>query len=358
VNENGIGWLRFLRQYGPTSKNDSMYDETIRRSARRRRVRPLEFDHPSREPVCATLLQDNPTSVILTGTAGDGKTHLCRDIWERLGGDEKAWASNAAYLRTTVSGHSPTPRTLHVIRDLSAWVPLRDVAWPADKVELLTHFCRSICDQDPENLFLIAANDGQLLETWRRLPDAPGVPRSRQVIETLLVEDLREVEGAFVRCFNLSRGSSADLFDRALEAFVSHEGWQECYASSPGDHDAFGPHCPIRHNFELLRSPLVRRRLRALFDLCDFNELHIPIRQILMLLANAVLGHPDAAADWLMTPADVPVILRCGTRAKASLYNNVFGGNLTENRRESLTIFDYLNSSASGRRRRTGSTTS
>ena len=27
-------------------------------------------------------------NVVLTGTAGDGKTSLCNEVWERLGGDD------------------------------------------------------------------------------------------------------------------------------------------------------------------------------------------------------------------------------------------------------------------------------
>jgi hypothetical protein len=342
MNENGIAWLRFLRQYGPTAKNDSMYDETIRRSARRHRIKPLDFEHPAQADVSAALMRPDPPSVILTGTAGDGKTHLCRGVWERLGGEERAWATDAPYLTTAMNAPGASSVTLHVLRDLSAWVPLREAAWPEEKVELLTRFSRTLWDRDPAHVFLIAANDGQLIETWRRLPHSPEVARTRQLLETLLVEDRREAEGAFVQCFNLSRGSSAELFDRALDAFLAHDGWQDCLAGSPADDEAFGPNCPIRHNVDLLRSPLVRGRLRSLFELCDANNLHIPIRQILLLLANAVLGHPGASADWLLTPADVPLILRAGTRAQASLYNNIFGGNLTENRRESLTIFDYF----------------
>ncbi len=72
--------LKFLRQYGPIARNDSMYDETIQRAAKRARVAPIVFDHPRRAEVLSCFKADTPTSVILTGTAGDGKTHLCRLI--------------------------------------------------------------------------------------------------------------------------------------------------------------------------------------------------------------------------------------------------------------------------------------
>jgi hypothetical protein len=135
--------------------------------------------------------------------------------------------------------------------------------------------------------------------------------------------------------------SSAELFDRAIEAFSTHPGWQELQQSNHGENEVFGPKCPIRHNYELLQTPLIRSRLHALLELCDYNGLHVPIRQILLLLTNAVLGHPDAK-DHLMVPADVPKILSTGTVSKASLYNNMFGGNLSDIRRQGITIFDYL----------------
>ena len=85
----------------------------------------------------------------------------------------------------------------------------------------------------------------------------------------------------------------------------------------------FGPKCPIRRNLELLKTDLGASDCYPLLELCDHNGLHIPIRQILLLLANAVLGHPDVR-DHLMVAADVPRIISAGTVSRASLYNNIF----------------------------------
>ena len=43
-----------------------------------------------------------------------------------------------------------------------------------------------------------------------------------------------------------------------------------------------------------------------------------------------------------MTADDVPKVIGAGTRAHASLYNNIFGGNLPEGRRGNSIIFEYL----------------
>lgn len=333
-----------------------MYDETIQRSARRQGIKPIEFEHPAQTEIvnCFGRATTDPVSVILTGTAGDGKTHLCRQIWKALSGQEKEWASDSPYL-TLYSRYPKDRRTwpgsddpalyrsvkIHFIRDLSGWAPQQGAEWDPEKEELLEKCCRSFFDPDIGEIFLIAANDGQLIESWRRLKDTDYVKRARLVFEELLVEDKKQHPGVRLKFFNLSRTSSAALFDRAISAFLQHPGWQELAEDTPGENEVFGPKCPIRHNYELLQTELVRSRLRALLELCDYNGLHVPIRQILLLLTNSILGHPDVK-DHLMVPGDVPKVIAAGTVSMASLFNNIFGGNLSHIRRQSITIFDYL----------------
>ncbi len=210
---------------------------------------------------------------------------------------------------------------------------------------MLQKFCKSLFDPDSDDVFLIAANDGQLIETFERFSNQSkndeSAIKTLSIFEDLLVEDQQEQEGVRLCFFNLSRGSSSELFQRAVKSFINHPGWNDCFVTDPGENEAFGPKCPIRHNYELLQTPLVQSRLKSLFELCDYNGLHVPIRQILLLLTNAVLGHPDTR-DRLMVPSDVPKIIAAGTISKASLYNNIFGGNLTKMRRQSITIFDYF----------------
>lgn len=334
-------WLKFLRQYGPVPRNDNMYDETIQRSARRQGILPIEFEHPYQTLIvnCFSQATADPVSVILTGTAGDGKTHLCRHVWKLLGGSDEDWATDSAYLTFERSLFRPV--RFHVIRDLSGWAPQQGAEWEEEKEALLQRFCHSLFDSEVDDIFLIAANDGQLIESFRRLRETEDAKRARQVFEDLLVEDRQGLPGVRLRFFNLSRASSAELFDRAIEKFLSHPGWDELRQDVPAENDVFGPNCPIRRNYELLGTPLVRGRLRSLLELCDHNGLHVPVRQILLLLTNAVLGHPDVN-QYLMVPGDVPKVISAGTVSKASLYNNIFGANLSDIRRQSITIFDFL----------------
>jgi hypothetical protein len=342
ISQQAMRWIRFMRQYGPIPRNDNMYDEHIRKSAKRAGIRPLAFIHPVEQDVLAEFRpkRTDRRSVILTGTAGDGKSHLCGKIWALLGGSEAQWTSDDVYHTLEIPGERGT-LSIHVIRDLTALPPHDTKGRYSDKAELLTRFCDCLCAPDGKTQFLVAANDGQLVETLQRLPTTDNVARVRSIVESLLVEGRRESAESPLTLFNLSRVPCVALYDLALDAVLEHEGWSECYSSKVAD-GFFGDRCPIRHNYELLKSPLVRRRLLSLFELCDCNELHVPIRRLLLLFANAILGHSDAK-DRLMQAADVSTFLQKNTTAKASLFNNLFGGNLSEVRRDSLEVFDYLN---------------
>lgn len=343
---NAEQWIGFLRQYGPIPTKDSLFDENLRRAVRRKGIPQILFKHPYEEKVLARFRTDGlDRSVVLTGTAGDGKTFLCGRIWELVNGNPTEWDGQEPYLHTQVRVGERSV-TLHVLRDLSGWVPLQGAEWPQDKLDLMMRFCEGLCAEgDQKEVFLIAANDGQLTETLRRLPTSTHVTRTRDAVEEMLVNDRESHDGSRVALFNLSRGSSAELFDLALAAFIDHPGWEACRDQVKGPNQLFGSECPIRRNFELLGDPLLRKRLRSLLELCDQNGLHVPVRQILILLANSVLGNGHtsmAKSDYLMKAADIPNIVATGTRPYASIYNNIFGGNLPESRRSRAIIFDYL----------------
>jgi hypothetical protein len=319
-----------------------MYDETIQKTARRYKINPIEFEHPLEQKVikCFTKPDNGFSSVILTGTAGDGKTHLCRKVWKEMGGAEDLWASDNPYLKLKVNDQNSEFITIHFIRDLSAWTPQQGAEMNLEKEKLLHLFCYSLYDSAPKNIFIIAGNDGQLIETFRRLNEDDIVKKVRAIIEELLVEDKQFIEDIRLNLFNMSRGHSSLVFEKAIESFLSHPGWNECYNLFSGENEFFGPKCPIRHNYELLKTPLVQSRLKTLIKLCEHNDHHVPLRQMLLLLTNAVLGHPEVR-DRLMVPKDIPKIIENDTVSKANLYNNFFGGNLSK-RRHLITVFEYF----------------
>ncbi len=190
ISQQATRWIRFIRQYGPIPRNDNMYSEHIRKSAKRAGFRPLAFAQLVEQDVLLRFMPEctDRRSVVLTGTAGDGKSNLCGIIWSLLGGDETLWSSDDVYHTLNILCNGKTV-TVHIIRDLTA-LPLTDPKGRyADKAEVLTQFCDCLCAPDRNMQFLVAANDGQLVETLQRLPTTNNATRIRAIVESLLVDD-------------------------------------------------------------------------------------------------------------------------------------------------------------------------
>ena len=138
-----------------SAKYDNMYDESIQRTLRRTRVQPIEFDAPYLPQLLENFQRPSPLSVILTGTAGDGKTYLCRRVWEHFGGDPDRWdgEDKIRYLPL------PNGKTLIIIKDLSDGFRDNDCV-------ILDKMAVAIVGGSTTAVFLLAANDGPLIEAW------------------------------------------------------------------------------------------------------------------------------------------------------------------------------------------------
>lgn len=338
----GERWIAFLRGYGPVNRIDGMFAETIHALANRYGVPALQFEHPMSKELARVI---DPASgallnVVLTGTAGDGKTSLCNDIWERLGGDDSraTGSSRDDYLMLPV--HTPSGEIrMHFIFEFSGFAPPRGEAWPAEKLDLLELFGRSAKGMEPAEIFVIAANDGKLLQAMEGLPETGNARDVWRSMERALATgtDPRDVDR--LRLLNLSRMSTRDLLERALDCLLAREEWR-CFEEEAED-PAFGENSPLRANHAALRDPMFRERLLALAELCDANGMHVSIREILLLLVNALLG--DTKSDERVLRPDglrELAIERHGHRC--SIYRNIFGQNLREARREQYAVFRHL----------------
>jgi len=321
-------WVQFLRRYGPIPRNDNMYDESIQRALRRSRAAPVEFEAPYLQELLLEFRSPSPRSTILTGTAGDGKTYLCRRVWDGLDGDAETWDSSQKLREIML----PCGRSLIVIKDLSE---LRD-----DDQDVLIDMTQAMSCPEYPRVFLVAANDGQLVEAFDRLPCSDPTNRARQAIEEMLVNGKTSVDGVALTLYNLSRTSAADLLDVILNAVVTHTGWQGCEGCR-GQLTDKASRCAIWENYERVQQPLFRMRLRALLELCDHNEYHLPIRQLLLLAANAILGHPDGK-DSLLRCSDAANVVNAQRGEFGAAYRNVFGMGLSPGRRDNVEVFEVL----------------
>lgn len=325
-------WVRFLRNYGPIPTNDNMYDESIQRALRRHRIDPVVLPAQFMEPLLENLRSTSPRSEILTGTAGDGKTYHCREAWLALGGEDSEWNSGKKIQTIPLTNHE-----LIVVKDLSE---LR----ADESSELLSNMAADVLAPEARRVYLVAANHGQLLEKLKGTPQTADVVRFSQAIEELLVTGVNPFVDVRVTLRDLSRSPAAQLLNQAIEKFTSHPGWDGCVACPQASE---GQICPIAENRNRLSATTegerLKARLTALIELGEHNGVHFPIRQLLALVSNMLLGHPSAP-DGLMSCSDVPSIIAAGTVEQASLYRNVFGENLKPRRAEKTELFRKLNS--------------
>ncbi|MEW5552148.1 hypothetical protein ABGT22_19790 [Peribacillus frigoritolerans] len=332
MSMNKSSWINFLRQYGPIPRNDNMYDEAIQRSILKKGIEPIKVEPEYLSILIENFKSDYPNSIVLTGTAGDGKTFYCREVWFALGGTKEEWDNSKTIKVLPIKN-----QLLYVIKDLSELSEINRY--------IISDMAESI-KQDNGKVFLVAANDGQLIEKWKTAENNYIVGEVADCIEELLVSDKQHKKGYNLQLINLSRTNSAKIFPRIIKSVVEHPGWNECENCLFRDNDSIEKRCPIWENKKRLEGAadekVLQNRLVDLLELCELNEVHIPIRQLLLLISNMLLGHPGAK-DKLLSCNQIPKILENNTASNASIYRNIFGENLSDRRRESTDIFSTLN---------------
>jgi len=320
-----------LRNYGPIPTNDNMYDESIQRALKRAKIAPITLPAPLVDRLVENFGSVAPTSHIITGTAGDGKTYHCREVWTKLGGDAVVW--NAGDKIQTLSIGE---RSLVIVKDLSE---LRD----DESATLIAAFARDVVSTQTSTIYLLAANHGQLLEKLKSTPPSPELERVTAVIEELLVTGNNPDIAIAIGLDDLSRSPAADTAMRIIDEISTHEGWDGCGLCAANIGDKI---CPIFENRRRLLAEgggdPFKKRIMALIELSERNGSHFPVRQLLALVANSILGHPEAR-DGLMSCAEVPAIVQSGRAYLASIYRNICGENLRPSKAEKTELFRKLN---------------
>ncbi|MCE5981981.1 AAA family ATPase [Pseudomonas sp. LF19] len=328
-------WVRFLRSYGPTSNNLTMFDEYVSSALARAKVKPISLSVPLLEDMVRHIESKTPGSILIAGTAGDGKTYHCRALWERIGGDPKAWAAkgNVKELRLADG------RTAVFIKDLSEFNG-EESDLPLQRLE------RSVLEGDNSEVVILAANHGQILD---RLRDLGRRQNRSHPIRKPLQERFLQAGPAPDRLavFDLSRSTSRKTLDEVAKAVAGHPEWDNCQRCQLQSGNKV---CPIDENRRRLLGESdggqLSRRLGDLVEIARFNGLHLPMRDLLALCSNMVLGYSDAkmAKENLMTCADVAKIQEGGDIGKASIYTNAFGANLPKRRTADRPIFRAMSS--------------
>ncbi|EFG8200278.1 hypothetical protein BMB17_005531, partial [Escherichia coli] len=223
-------WIRFLRNYGPIPTNDNMYDETIQRALARLKMQPIELPAQHLAWLVDNFRSDECQSIILTGTAGDGKTYHCRRAWLELGGTIEDWNAGEKIQRLALGS-----RQLIVVKDLSE---LRS----DESKPLIEQMAWDVADANSPRVYLMAANHGQLLEKLKTAGSDKTTSALVEVVENLLVVGRSGNSSIRLDLRDLSRSAAAVMIDQVIDAVALHPGWDgcsDCPALSNGS-------CPIR----------------------------------------------------------------------------------------------------------------
>ena len=336
--------ISFLRHYGPIPASDNMYDELIQSEIERHAIEPAIHIDPARlNEVRSNFESATPRNVILTGTAGDGKTYHCRRIWEHFGGDSEEWKAGDKIVSLSLPASG---KTITIVKDLSELTQ-------SEKDATIADLAMAVAGKNEDKVFLVAANDGQLLATWRDWSDTQDEDAHRvfKIVEDVVVEERTTDDALILDLYNLSRLDASDHFQRLVEQIVEHRQWAQCQGCELLKDDGTST-CPIRINRERLRGgvdgSVFRKRLGELMKLARANRLHLPIRDLLLLGVNILLGDRQGGK----------VLLTCRTaknRAEKEEYRltnpyaNVFGMNLPERQRQQYQVFTTLEGFGIGR---------
>lgn len=324
----------FLASYGPEAYASSVYDELVLKAAAAANCEPLDIDQRVIREVVKKVKSVKPWCIILTGTAGDGKTYTVRKAFEEIGGKEEIWNNADGILEYIYNGQK-----IEFIKDLSEINKKK-------KNGLLPRIHESILGNG-DTTFVICSNYGHLLGFLGNGEQPSCGKKLNKIISEMHRNGNRKYPGINLLFINMSRRTDVIVIDNIIDAIANHKDWKKCKKCRYYNHRS-NP-CPIRVNLNILQDrerSNIRLRLKNMIDIASADGKHMPTRQLIMLTVNIILGdkkNRDRAGH--------PNLLNCA-RAKqraddseykyTNPYANVFAENIDEQQRYIYGIYSAL----------------
>ncbi len=307
-------FLRLLSAYAPTSQNKASYDEHVSKVAKRLGVDEIKIENNLLKELFERFIL-NPKPIIISGSAGDGKTYLLRKLFSEMGGDSKSWSSD--YI----------PRLEFEERSITFIKDFTEIE-KDDKIKTLVNLYQFIYENSNE-LYIIASNDGILTDTLRYLIDEyPYLKKLLDLIEESIDKPNKSKE---LILLDLSQTSSATNFELLLkEILLACDKYENSCPSLYND-EVF---CPIHANIEMLKKEHVQKQLISIVQSCDLNYQHITLRKLFMLISNMILGYKGKNRIFKSCEKGIAHFEKITNKSDASFYYNIFGDNLPKSKQE------------------------
>lgn len=252
-------FVDFIRQYDITSADyTKIFDEY---------TKTVQFEVKSSiNEMIINKLKTNPSSVIITGNAGDGKTRICRNVYEALKGSKlESWS------RSGVETIEYKGKRFHIVKDLSE---LSD-----EKIyNILDSLVSSIHSNN--DFYVIAANEGKLTYSLYSKEEY------KELIEVIEPQfsNVNFESDAKIKLYNLLHTSTSIFAQKIIEEWNSEENWSICNSCSVKNK------CILNHNHQQLSKENVLKRIFRLYQSLDALEVHMTMRELLIQLAYVHLG--------------------------------------------------------------------
>jgi hypothetical protein len=225
----------------------------------------------------AQKIKNKPTSIILTGHAGDGKTSLIYQIlrqFDLLEANKNLKVADELYSERM-------GKSIFYVKDMSE----------LSEVEQEKLLLKCLNAKKEGNSSILVSNTGPLLNTFKRVNDSPE-------IEMKLLELMDENEGIEsnvagheILLINMARIDNVVLAPKLLKKLLSEELWNPCNQCEKNSM------CPIYNNYQTINNNIenVNNVLSAFYRWLFENDRRLTVRQILSHLSYSITGNLDCS---------------------------------------------------------------
>lgn len=291
----GNPFVDYLDQYNVLSPNHAkIYDEYTYEEGKESYT--FKIDTKIEEHLLS-LYRANPHSVILTGNAGDGKTRLCRIVYDYFNEQKlQQWPDEGIINIEFYKG------TIRIVKDLSELK--EDIIH-----QELTYLQNNIQSKHENGVYyLIAANEGKLTKFLSQHEDLSSL---REMVATRF--NNYEVNDSTFSIINLLNVTSSMYVDKVLSEWNKEENWSSCLD------------CPVRKrciihlNHDRTSKDHIQNRLVEQYRLLDYLGTHITMREMLIHISYILTGGYSCKD---INDADYQALEE---QSKKSYYQNFYG---------------------------------
>lgn len=344
ANEDAEKWVAYLHGLGPTSSNTNAFDEWLTRTIRKTGIRPVEITCDSDGEIIETAQEivsnGQPAVLLLTGMAGDGKTRMARVLWKSLAqqaANNEAW-DNESIPTLELKDNFGNPYTVTFVKDLSG-----DMTEESEQERA----CKMITKVPSGTCRVIACNHGRLLERIRKESNE-GAARLADDIEKMLFKRNKSAifptqSGHTIYFFDLSVFDPSEKFEQVLGQICGRSEWQKCRECPCHEKCAIDQNRQALWDDEKHELKTPAKRQAEIIRLIGCNGVHLPIRDLLIVASNDILGSHSLASPRkkkrLITCADVLRNYQAGEPTESYVFANLLGENILPVDRKKNIVF-------------------